>query len=301
MYEPYTPPDLTGRIAAVTGANKGIGLWTAIGLAKAGARVAMICRNARRGEEAQAFVTQRSGSRKLDLFLADFADLKAVGALGHRLSEAYPRLDILVNNAGLFAPKRELTPDGYEMTFAVNHLAPFLLTNKVLPSLERAGQATFKRARIVNVSSAASRRARIDFNDLMFSRGYGMLAAYGQSKLANILFTNELARRLEGHPITANCLHPGVVGTEIGNTGWAAGFVWNLMKPVLMSPERGAVNSLYVATSPEIGKVSGVFFVKQRPEVPNPVAQDPQAAARLWAESERLVNAALNRVKAPSP
>ena len=158
----------------------------------------------------------------------------------------------------------KLTADGYEMTIAVNHLAPFLLTNHPLPALEHSGQPG-RNARIVNVASEAANRASIDLGDLMSSRRYSMMAAYGQSKLANILFTKELARRLPPRPVTANCLHPGVVATGIGDKGGVFGFGWSMLKPALLTPEKGAANSLYVATSPAIEGVSGAYFVKQKP------------------------------------
>lgn len=292
----YTPPDLQGRTAVVTGANKGIGLWTAAGFAKAGARVVLVCRNRERGEAARAFIAGRSGQTP-DLLLADFASLRAVDDLGVQLNERYPSLHILVNNAGLFSPRRLLSQDGYELTFAVNHLASFLLTNRVLPALERAGREGRARARIVTVSSMASRGASINFEDLMASRRYNMGGgAYGSSKLANILFTKELTRRLTGRPVTANCLHPGVVATEIANKGGIASLVWSLMKPFMLSQAEGAVNSLYVATAPEIEGVSGEFFVKQNPAAPNPIADDLAVAARLWTESEWLIERALRRL-----
>ncbi len=296
MAHSYTIPSQEGRIAIVTGANSGIGLWTAAGLAKAGAHVIMICRNATRGEEAKALVAQMSG-RTPDLILADFADLHAVHDAGAKIVERYAQIHILVNNAGLFAPKRELTKDGYEMTFAVNHLAPFLLTNTVLPALERGGE-TGRHARVVTVASRAADRASLELRDLMSARRYSMMGAYGQSKLANILFTKELARRLPPRPISTNCLHPGVVATEIGSKGGVAGFVWSAIRPMLITAEQGAVNSLYVATSPEIESVSGAYFVKQRAVPANPITNDPAIAARFWTESETLVEAALGGAKA---
>ena len=291
MTKPYAVPSQEGRIAIVTGASGGIGLWTALGLAKAGAHTVMLCRDARRGEEARRFVADRAG-RVPELILADFADLAQVRAAGAEIAERHRYIHILVNNAGLFAPKRTLTKDGYELTFAVNHLAPFLLTDTLLPALELAGEAS-RHARIVNVASAAANRASIDLGDLMSARRYKMLGAYGQSKLANILFTKELARRLPPKPISANCLHPGVVATGIGNKGGIAGLVWSAIKPFMIGPEQGAVNSLFVATSPDIEGVSGAYFVKQRPAKPNPIAEDPAVAAALWAESDRLVAEAL--------
>jgi NAD(P)-dependent dehydrogenase (short-subunit alcohol dehydrogenase family) len=291
MTKPYAVPSQEGRIAIVTGASSGIGLWTAAGLAKAGAHTVLICRDARRGEEAKSFVAEKSG-RAPDLILADFADLKRVQAAGKEIATRYPRIHILVNNAGLFAPKRTLTKDGYEMTFAVNHLAPFLLTDRLLPALVRAGEPG-RYARIVNVASAAANRASIDLHDLMSVRRYRMLGAYGQSKLANVLFTKELARRLPPKPVSANSVHPGVVATGIGNKGGIGGLVWSAIKPFMIGPEQGAVNSLFVATSPDIEGISGAFFVKRKQAGPNPVAEDAGIAARLWTESERLVAAAI--------
>ena len=291
MTKPYAVPSQEGRIAIVTGASGGIGLWTALGLAKAGAHTVMLCRDARRGEEARRFVAEGAG-RVPELILADFADLAQVRAAGAEIAERHRYIHILVNNAGLFAPKRTLTKDGYEMTFAVNHLAPFLLTDALLPALELAGEAS-RHARIVNVASAAANRASIDLGDLMSARRYKMLGAYAQSKLANILFTKELARRLPPKPISANCLHPGVVATGIGNKGGIGGLVWSAIKPFMIGPEQGAVNSLFVATSPDIEGISGAYFVKQRPAKPNPIAEDPAVAAALWAESDRLVAEAL--------
>jgi NAD(P)-dependent dehydrogenase (short-subunit alcohol dehydrogenase family) len=236
------------------------------------------------------------GGRKPDVAVADFASLKTVRDAAAKILDRYSQVHILINNAGLFSPRRELTVDGYEMTIAVNHLAPFLLTNTILPALER-GSEYGRKARIVNVASEAARRASIDLGDLMLSRRYGMMDAYSQSKLANTLFTKELARRLPPRPITANCLHPGLVGTAIGNKGGVFGFGWSLAKPVMLSPERGAENSLFVATSPSIEGVSGAYFVKKRPASTNPVADDPVVAGRLWAESQKLVDAALSKAR----
>ncbi|HZV22088.1 MAG TPA: SDR family oxidoreductase [Hyphomicrobiales bacterium] len=293
MANSYTVPSQEGRIAIVTGANSGIGLWTAARLAKAGAKVIMLCRNRAKGEAAQNLV-RRSAPHAPDLMLADFSRLAEVRDAAAKILERYPRIHMLVNNAGLFSRHRELSADGYEMTFAVNHLAPFLFTNTLLPALERAGELQ-RHARIVTVASKAADRARIDFADLMGNRNYNMFKAYNQSKLANILFTKELARRLPPRPIGANCLHPGVVATRIGNKGGLANLVWTAIKPFLLSSERGAVNSLFVATSPEIEGVSGAYFVEQKTAAPNPIANDEETAARLWLESEKLVEAALQK------
>jgi NAD(P)-dependent dehydrogenase (short-subunit alcohol dehydrogenase family) len=291
MTMPYTVPSQEGRTAIVTGASGGIGLWTAAGLAKAGAHVILICRNADRGTAAKDFIA-RAGGRAAELILADFSDLNAVRKAGAEIAGRYPHVHILVNNAGLFSRKRELTKDGYEMTFAVNHLAPFLFTNTVLPALERGGTRQ-RHARIVTVASAAADRASLQIGDLMSARRYRMFGAYSQSKLANISFTKELARRLLPRPVSANCLHPGVVATRIGNKGGIGGLVWSAMKLFLTSSEEGAANSLYAGTSPDIEGVSGTYFVKLHPASPNPIANDADLAAWLWSESEKLVEQAL--------
>jgi NAD(P)-dependent dehydrogenase (short-subunit alcohol dehydrogenase family) len=286
-------PSQEGRVAIVTGASSGIGLWTAAGLAGAGAHVALVCRDARRGEDAQRFIAGKSG-RTPDLIVADFSDLKQVRAAASAMLARYPAIHILVNNAGLLSPKPMLTRDGYEMTFAVNHLAPFLLTDMLMPALVNAGEPG-RHARIVNVASAASKRAAFDLTDLMSARGYSAWRAYANSKLANILFTKQLARLLPPRPVSANCLHPGVVGTRFGESKGALGLVWPLAKLFLISPEQGAVNSLYVATAPEIEGTAGAYFVKQKAVQANPVADDPALAEGLWSESAKLVAAALAR------
>src|SRR5271165_1721003 len=220
MSQSYALPSQEGRTAIVTGASGGIGLWTALGLAKAGAKVVMVVRSAERGAEAKAFITRMRG-REPDIILADFADLKAVARAADTVASRYGTVHILVNNAGLFSNSRQLTKDGYEVTFAVNHLAPFLFTNTLLPVIERGGTPE-RHARIVTVASAAANRASIALGDLMSSRKYSMFGAYSQSKLCNVLFTKELARRLPPRPISANCLHPGVVATRIANKGGVA-------------------------------------------------------------------------------
>ncbi|MBT3070546.1 SDR family oxidoreductase [Rhodomicrobium sp. Az07] len=289
-------PSQAGRTAVITGASSGIGLYTALGLAKAGAKVVLVCRSQERGEDAKRLIA-RQGGNEPDLVLADFASLKSVRDAANRIANAYKEVHILVNNVGAFAPVRELTVDGYETTFAVNHLAPFLFTNTLIPTLAGSGEER-RKARIVTVASNASNRASIDFGDLMSSRRYSVFGAYAQSKLANVLFTVELARRLPPKPVTANCLHPGVVGTGIGNVGGVMGAAWSILKPLVLTPEQGAENSLYVATAQEIEGKTGLYFVKERPARSNPIVEDRHASQRLWTESERLVEAALEKAPA---
>lgn len=292
MAKPLSIHPQDGRVAVVTGANSGIGLWTAVGLARAGAKVVMICRSKEKGEKAVEFVAL-AGVRP-HLVLADFASLAVVRDAADHIVQLYPQVHMLINNAGMVSLERKLTCDGFETTFAVNHLAPFLLTNRLLPALERGGESA-RHARIVTVASQASERASIDMSDLMSAKRYRGLTVYAQSKLANILFTKELARRLSPRPISANCLHPGVVATSIGNKGGLAGLVWTALKPFLLSSEQGARNSLFVATSPSLEGISGGYFVKERPARVNPLADDLELARALWSKSEALVEAALSK------
>jgi NAD(P)-dependent dehydrogenase (short-subunit alcohol dehydrogenase family) len=283
------PSAVPARRAVVTGATgTGIGLWTALGLAKAGMDVVIVGRSAERLDQAAAFIAQRSGGRPPTTERADFASLREIRALGERLAGRLPSIDVLVNNTGMISPARRLSADGYEITFAVNHLAPFLLTRLLMAPLNAAPAA-----RVVTVSSVAHGRGRMAWDDLMLQRGYAPMRAYAQSKLANILFTTELARRLGGTSVTANCLHPGVVGTGFGNVGGLFGFGWSLVRPFLLSPERGAATSIYLATSPDLDGVSGHYFARCRAVTPSAAARDTAAAARLWRESESLVDRAL--------
>jgi len=296
MAKNYTPPDQSGRVTVVTGASSGIGLWTALGLARAGATVLLVCRSRERGEAAQAMVARETGKAAPALFLADFASLRAVDDLATAILIAYPALHLLVNNAGVFVYKRETTTDGYEKTFAVNHLAPFHLTNRLLGALRAgAGGLPGSPARVVNVSSAVAARAVLNFDDLMAAKKYDTLTAYGQSKLANILHANELSRRVSGEGITANSLHPGAVSTALGDTGvpTALGLLWKLMKPFLLTSEQGAVNSLFIATAPELAGTSGAYFDNMKVATTNPLATDERVASRLWQESDALVRSAL--------
>src|SRR5262245_21738056 len=253
-------PQLEGRTALVTGATSGIGQETAVGLAALGAHVVLVGRDRARAEAARKDVTERSRSPRVDLLLADFASLDAVRALAREFCGRYPSLDLLVNNAGLVMRQRVLTADGYETTLAVNHLAPFLLTH-----LLRERLLASHAARVVNVASDAHRFVPrgFDFDDPMSERGFGFptaitgLRVYGMSKLANILFTVELARRLEGTRVTAHGVHPGGVATRLGtNTENFAKVITLVMRPFFKTPAQGAQTSLYVATSPEVANAN---------------------------------------------
>jgi retinol dehydrogenase-12 len=273
------------KICVVTGANSGIGLEIVRGLARQGETVVLVGRDERRLADARAQVQRDTGSEQLDVLLADFAALDSVRACAAAFRERYDRLDVLVNNAGLVLNRREVTRDGYEKTLQINHLAPFLLTGLLLDRVEASAPA-----RIVNVSSDAHRAGRLDFDDLQSERSYRAFRVYGTTKLCNVLFTIELARRLEGSGVTANAVHPGFVRTNFGrnNAGPYRASIKLLQNLVALSPQQGAQTPLYVATSPEVEAVTGRYFVKCQVQVPAGAARDAETARRLWAVSEQL-------------
>src|SRR5277367_4988259 len=284
---------MQGKTVVVTGANSGIGFETAAALASMGARVLVTARNADKGRAAVAALTQRlHGEAQIQLVVFDLADLASVRRGAAEILESAPRLDVLINNAGLVLSERAETVDGFEATFATNHLGPFLLTNLLLDRIRESAPA-----RVVNVASTAHNAARkgIPFDDLRSTTRYRGMRVYGQSKLANILFTLELARRYEGKGLTANSLHPGTVRTGYGSDGDARGllgFGIKIASPFFLSAAKGARTSVYLASSPEVEGVSGEYFVKCKPRKPRRWAQDPEAAQRLWEVSEELVGLA---------
>ncbi len=283
------PHSMQGRVCLVTGASNGIGKAAAIKLAKMGAGLVLLCRDRDRGETAMAEISLRSGNDDIDLLLADLGSLRQVReAAGAFLDSGRP-LHVLVNNAGAIHMTRGVTGDGIETTFAVNHLGPFLLTSLLTDRLRESGPA-----RIVNVSSEAHRigygDGRMAFDDLMGERNYGGWKAYGQSKLANILFTRELARRLDSAEVTANALHPGVVASQFGRnnrTGWMP-WLQSLYRPFARANEKGADTAVWLAATPEIEGVTGKYFKDRKLRTPAPQALDDEDAARLWAVSEDL-------------
>ena len=283
-------PDMQGKTVVVTGGNSGIGLETAEALAKMGARVIVTARNADKGRAAVAGIVQRlDGHARVQLVVFDLADLASVRRGADEILEQAPRLDVLVNNAGVVLSERHETVDGFEATFATNHLGPFLLTNLLLDRLRESAPS-----RIVNVASTAHNTARkgIPFDDLGSTKRYRGMRVYGESKLANILFTQELARRLAGTGVTANSLHPGTVRTGYGADGDARGFLafgLKISKPFFLSPAKGARTSVYLASSPAVEGVTGEYFDKCKPAKTRRWAQDAEAAQRLWQVSEELV------------
>ncbi len=275
---------MEGRVCVVTGGNAGIGRATALGLARLGATVAIIGRSRERGETAAAEIRRETGNLDVSFLLADLADQAAIRRVAAEIEEMFERLDVLINNAAVTPQSRMLSPEGIEMQLAVNHLAPFLLTNLLLDLLRRSGPA-----RIVNVSSEAHRRGRIDFDDLQSERRYRPMSVYAMTKLANILFTRELAERLAGTDVTANALHPGVISTKLLESFIPHPFRF-LSRPFFGTPETGARTSIYLATSPEVAGVRGRYFVDCREKAPSPAAHDREAQKRLWEESMRLTH-----------
>jgi len=278
---------MSGKMCIVTGANSGIGKETALGLAQMGARVVMVCRNAEKGKVALEDIRRESGSSQVDLLIADMSSQASVRALAEQIQRKYPRLDVLVNNAGGAALAVALSADGIEMTLATNHLGPALLTLLLLDLLKASAPS-----RIINVSSTeAQRPPRLDMNDLQFERRkYGGIAAYRQSKLLMNTFTFELARRLAGTGVTANCLHPGMVATNIWSATLIGKLIVAVVKPFMLNSKQGAAVSLYLATSPEVAQVSGEYFVNSKPAKSNPLSRDPKLMAEVWLCTEKMTS-----------
>jgi retinol dehydrogenase 12 len=276
---------LTDRVALVTGASAGIGRHTALGLARAGMRVIMAGRDGRRTEAARHFIAERVPGAELEIALGDFSTLGDVRALAADITARHDRLDVLVNNAGLISPRYAVSADGYELTIAVNHLAPFLLTNLLLDRLKASAPA-----RVITVASTAHRGAELDPLTMTRRLNWTPLSAYGCSKLANILFTQSLARRLDPAIVTASCLHPGVIATDIGNrAGSLAGLGWRLAKTFLPGPDKGAETSIFLATIENPQAFHGAYVIDKKITQPDTAARDDALAEALWGESSRLV------------
>jgi NAD(P)-dependent dehydrogenase (short-subunit alcohol dehydrogenase family) len=277
---------MEGKVALITGGTSGIGEAAATALAAMGAEVVVSGRNKERGEAAVGEIRDRSGSERVSLMLADLAVQAQVRALARAFKEQHDRLDVLVNNAGIIQSRRAESPDGIELTLAVNHLAPFLLTNLLLDLLKQSAPS-----RIITVSSEARRGAEIDFDDLQSERRYRAFRVYGMTKLANILFTYELAERLRGAGVVANCLHPGGVNTNFGNNNRSLGLLlFRAFKPFMRTPEQGADTVVYLAVSPETGKMTGRYLTDRKVVSSYEEPHDVVAQKRLWEVSEELTN-----------
>ncbi len=282
---------MRGKVCLVTGATSGIGEVAATELARLGARVLIAGRSAERCAATRARILARVQGASVESMVADLSSLAEVRRLADQVRERCAQLDVLLNNAGAMFLERSETADGIERTFALNHLSYFVLSNLLMPLLEKS-----ESARIVNVASDAHRGVSIDFDDVQLQQNYGGWKAYQKSKLANVLFTYELAKRLEGTAVTANALHPGFVQTRFltsfndarrqGFKKTLAGlFLDTASRLIAISPERGARTSVYLASSPEVEGVSGRYFVKEKPVTSSPQSRDPVAAERLWRMS----------------
>ncbi len=277
---------IQGKRCVITGANTGIGKETARELAQLGANVVMVCRNEAKGTSAMEEIIADTGNENVELILADLSSMEQVRTLADTIKDRYDALHVLINNAGLIASNRRPTVDGYEETFAVNHLAPFLLTNLLLDLITASAPA-----RIINVSSSAHWMGKLYFDDLMFQKKYASGKAYAQSKLANILFTRELAKQLNGSLVTVNALMPGVIHSRFGREFQGiAKYGSRLMQRFMLTPVEGAATSIYLATSYEGGVASGEYFNKKKIARISRTARDTEQAKRLWDISTRLTN-----------
>ena len=276
---------MRGKVCMVTGATSGIGQVTAAALAIQGAHVIVVGRNRAKAQQVVGEIRRQTGNDAVWYLLADFSDLQQVRELAAAFSAQYSQLDVLVNNAGTYFNTRHPAPGGVEMTFHVNHLAHFLLTNLLLETLTASAPA-----RIVNVTSRAHEYDNMDFDDLGFERSYFGMKAYARSKLANLLFTYELARRLAGSGVTVNAVHPGGVATDIWRTNFPVlgpAIKW-VMSLFALTPEEGADTLIYLASSPDVEGVTGKYFVEREAIASSPLSYDEQVAARLWEVSEQL-------------
>ncbi len=275
---------MKGKICMVTGATSGIGLATAKELAGQGATVILTARNPEKGESTVDYIQRETGNSSVEFMLADLSIQDQIRALAREFQNRYSRLDVLVNNAGAIFLKRQLNAEGVELTFATNYINYFLLTNLLLDTLKASAPS-----RIVNVSSDMQKNAKIDFDDLQAEHKYSSFGSYGQSKLAIILFTYELARRLEGTQVIANAVHPGFAASNIGkNNGWLGKIIVPMLKPFAMSSTKAAETSIYLASSPEVEGTTGKYFMKKKAVPSSPITYDEAAARRLWEISTQI-------------
>ena len=275
----------------ITGANSGIGFETTLHFAKTGAAIAMVCRNRAKGEAAKAKIEAESGNRNIELFIADLSSIRQIRQLGNTLSERYPVVDFLINNAGSIIYDYTETEDGYESTFAANHLGYFLLSHLLLENIKRAPEG-----RIINVASEAQRAGGLHFDNINLKGKYDPVKAYCQSKLANIVFTYELASRLAGTNVTANCLHPGTLKTGFGS-GYRGviGILFRLIRLFLRGPKKGAEAIIWLAESRAMKGVSGKYYSNKKEIRSIPLSYDTAAQKRLWQLSEEMIEQAENR------
>jgi NAD(P)-dependent dehydrogenase (short-subunit alcohol dehydrogenase family) len=285
---------MKGKTVVATGATSGIGEVAVLALAELGARIVFIARHQARAQATMRKLEAKAPGLGHRMHLADLSSMAETRKVGAVVAESEPRIDVLINNAGALFSSRRVTPEGLELTFALNHMAYFVLSEALQERLIASAPA-----RIISTSSSAHQGVSLDFSDLQSAKGYSGFKVYGRSKLANILFTRELARRLAGTGVTANCLHPGAVATRFGESsgGWVGGLL-PVLKLFFISPEKGADTIVYLASSPEVANTTGAYFVKRRITGPSQAAQDDAAAQRLWEASEALASAQSKKERA---
>jgi NAD(P)-dependent dehydrogenase (short-subunit alcohol dehydrogenase family) len=287
---------MNGKTVVATGATSGIGEVAVLALAELGARIVFIARDQARAQATMRKLEAKAPGLGHRMHLADLSSMAETRKVGAAIAESEPRIDVLINNAGALFSSRRVTPEGLELTFALNHMAYFVLTEALQERLIASAPS-----RIISTSSSAHQGASLDFSDLQSAKGYSGFKVYGRSKLANILFTRELARRLAGTGVTANCLHPGAVATRFGESsgGWVGGLL-PVLKLFFISPEKGADTIVYLASSPEVANTTGAYFVKRKITGPSQAAQDDAAAQTLWEASEALASAQSQKERAAS-
>lgn len=272
------------KVAVITGATAGLGQWVAYGLARAGLHTIIVTRDRTRGEATRRWIAERARGAVTSLVMADLSSLRQTREAGEAIVAAHPKIDVLVNNAGLITARRQVTEEGHEMIFAVNHLAPFVLTTALEPALRGSAPS-----RVVNVGSTASDRASLNLRDLEMHREWNPLSAYGRSKLALMMATFERARRLTQAGVAVNVVHPGVVSTRLMAVPGPVGWGWAALRPFMITPERGALTPLHLALSPLVAGETGTYWKRSRPARPNRQARDATMVRQLWWETERLI------------
>ena len=281
---------MKNKIVLITGASSGIGWETALALARQEAEVLVICRNSEQGKAVVTQLRQQTGNLSTDFLVADLADLQTVSNAAEDFKSRYNRLDVLINNAGVLYMNRSETANGHESHFGINYLSHFLLTRLLLPELENSAEA-----RVINVSSDAHAWSKLDLNNLELKRHFKPLTAYAWSKLEQVYFTYELARRLKGSTVSANALHPGFVSTGIARTNFLTNAVFQVLaKPFILTPEQGAATTIFLASDPKLAGISGKFFEKSKPVNSSSASYDTETARKLWELSEEMLAAWLN-------
>ena len=278
---------MKNKTVLITGANSGTGKWTSIELAKMGAHIVMLCRNKSRGENALKEIKLISGSNNIDLMICDLADIGSIIKFCDKFKAKYTKLDVLINNAGVILPKRELSKNGYELLFGVNHLGHFLLTNLLLDLLVKS-----EPSRIIVVSSGAHKIGRIHFNDINLENNWNMVKSYSQSKLANILFTYELSRRLVNTKVTVNALHPGTIKSNFAinrDTGFGK-YIMKSLRPFFKTAKKASETAVYLASSMEVEGITGKYFVKSKISTSSSLSHEDEVAKKLWKISKEMTN-----------